>query len=58
MKCTNGTDAIDLIDSNTFDIVFLDENMPGLTGLETLFEIKQKKSNLPIVMITKSDPFF
>ena len=54
-KCTNGADAIDLVESDPFDIVFLDENMPGLSGLETLSEIKQKHSNLPIVMITKSE---
>ncbi|WP_299010732.1 bifunctional response regulator/alkaline phosphatase family protein [uncultured Tenacibaculum sp.] len=53
--CTNGTDAIDLVSENNFDIVFLDENMPGITGLEALSEIKQKKPNLPIVMITKSE---
>ena len=40
-KCTNGADAIDLVDEQNFDIVFLDENMPGLTGLETLHEIKE-----------------
>src|SRR5690606_29218690 len=38
-----------------FDIVFLDENMPGLTGLETLNEIKERRANLPVVMITKSE---
>jgi len=54
-ECTNGADAIDMCDENNFDIVFLDENMPGLTGLETLSAIKGKKSNLPIVMITKSE---
>ncbi|WP_196892643.1 T9SS response regulator signal transducer PorX [Aureivirga marina] len=54
-SCTNGADAIDLINEETFDIVFLDENMPGLTGLETLTEIKQIQPNLPIVMITKSE---
>ena len=53
--CTNGADAIDLVNEQNFDIVFLDENMPGLTGLETLNEIKQKNPNLPIVMITKSE---
>ncbi len=53
--CTNGTDAIELIDDTNFDIVFLDENMPGISGLETLLEIKQKASNLPVVMITKSE---
>ncbi|WP_196888626.1 bifunctional response regulator/alkaline phosphatase family protein [Aureivirga sp. CE67] len=54
-SCTNGADAIDLINEETFDIVFLDENMPGLTGLETLTEIKQIQPTLPIVMITKSE---
>ncbi|MGB1284182.1 MAG: response regulator, partial [Polaribacter sp.] len=53
--CTNGTDAIDLVEEQNFDIVFLDENMPGITGLETLSEIKQKQANLPVVMITKSE---
>ncbi|MEQ6123965.1 bifunctional response regulator/alkaline phosphatase family protein [Pseudotenacibaculum sp. MALMAid0570] len=53
--CTNGTDAIELVDEENFDIVFLDENMPGITGLETLSEVKQKKPNLPVVMITKSE---
>ncbi|MBL4905717.1 MAG: response regulator, partial [Flavobacteriaceae bacterium] len=52
---TNGTDAIELVDETNFDIIFLDENMPGLTGLETLSEIKQKHPNLPVVMITKSE---
>jgi len=53
--CTNGADAIDMCDTTNYDIVFLDENMPGLSGLETLTEIKGKQSNLPIVMITKSE---
>ncbi len=52
---TNGADAIDLVDEQNFDIVFLDENMPGITGLETLAAIKQKNANLPVVMITKSE---
>jgi CheY-like chemotaxis protein len=54
-KCTNGADAIDLIEANNYDIVFLDENMPGLTGIETLTEIKNSKPNLPVIMITKSE---
>ena len=54
-KCNNGADAIDLCEENNYDIVFLDENMPGLSGLETLSEIKSKRANLPIVMITKSE---
>ncbi|MFI1773804.1 PglZ domain-containing protein [Thalassobellus citreus] len=53
--CKSGSEAIDIIDEENFDIVFLDENMPGLTGLETLNEIKEKQSNLPVVMITKSE---
>ena len=54
-KCNNGADAIDLCETDCFDIVFLDENMPGLSGLETLSKIKNKNQNLPIVMITKSE---
>lgn len=54
-KATNGADAIDLVSSENFDIVFLDENMPGLSGLDTLTEIKRKKNDLPVVMITKSE---
>lgn len=53
--CNSGTEAIDVLDDAKFDIVFLDENMPGLTGLETLNEIKEKQDNLPVVMITKSE---
>jgi CheY-like chemotaxis protein len=53
--CTNGADAIDLIQVENFDILFLDENMPGISGLETLTEIKSTNANLPIIMITKSE---
>ena len=53
--CNNGADAIDMCNENNYDVVFLDENMPGLSGLETLTEIKSKQANLPIVMITKSE---
>ena len=53
--CNSGSEAIDILDDTKFDIVFLDENMPGLTGLETLNEIKEKQDNLPVVMITKSE---
>ncbi|MFN2395638.1 MAG: PglZ domain-containing protein [Bacteroidales bacterium] len=51
----SGDEAFDLILSNNYDIVFLDENMPGLTGLETLTRIKNKHPRLPVVMITKSE---
>lgn len=53
--CQSGTEAIDEVEKQNFDIVFLDENMPGLTGLETLSEIKKIRSTLPVVMITKSE---
>ena len=53
--CTNGTDAIDLVEESNFDIIFLYENMPGINGLETLNAIKQIKSSVPVVMITKSE---
>ncbi|OBX24809.1 response regulator receiver domain-containing protein [Gelidibacter algens] len=53
--CKSGTEALEIIDDTNFDIVFLDENMPGLTGLETLNEIKERRANLPVVMITKSE---
>lgn len=52
---TNGNDAIDLVQKISFDLVFLDENMPGLSGLETLPRIKSVKPSLPVVMITKSE---
>ncbi len=54
-SCQSGTEAIELIDEENYDVVFLDENMPGLSGLETLSEIKGRQSNLPVVMITKSE---
>ncbi|MDT0677232.1 bifunctional response regulator/alkaline phosphatase family protein [Autumnicola musiva] len=56
--CKSGTEALEKLEEESFDIVFLDENMPGLTGLETLSEIKEKSENLPIVMITKSEEEF
>src|SRR5690349_11999228 len=51
----SGADALDRIENDRFDIVFLDEMMPGMTGLETLAQIKQQQPNLPVVMITKSE---
>jgi len=51
----NGYDAIDLVKEKSFDLVFLDENMPGLTGLETLSKISDIRSGIPVVMITKSE---
>ena len=51
----SGTEALEEIGKENFDIVFLDENMPGLTGLETLQGIKSKNAALPVVMITKNE---
>ncbi len=52
---TNGRDALDIVEQTAPAIVFLDENMPGLTGLETLQEIKRIRPEVPVVMITKSE---
>lgn len=52
----SGSDALELVDSEgPFDIVFLDENMPGMSGLETLSQLKRTHGSLPVVMITKSE---
>lgn len=52
---TNGTDAVEEVRNSRFDIVFLDENMPGISGLETLTRIKEMSPSTPVVMITKSE---
>ena len=52
---SNGTDAIDQCQARSFDLVLLDEQMPGLSGLETLQRIKQLQPALPVVMVTKSE---
>ncbi|MCK4747175.1 MAG: PglZ domain-containing protein [Bacteroidales bacterium] len=51
----NGTDAIRLVTENSFDLIFLDENMPGISGLETLDRIKSLTPSTPVVMITKNE---
>ena len=52
---TNGTDAIELCQQKTFDLIMLDEMMPGLSGLETLQKIKEITPATPVVMCTKSE---
>jgi len=51
----NGSEAVEKSESNTYDIIFLDENMPGISGLEALARIKEAKPYVPVVMITKSE---
>ena len=51
----NGEDAIDSVKTSEFDIIFLDENMPGLSGLEVLERIKTMQPHTPVVMITKNE---
>ena len=52
---TNGIDAIEECRQRTFDLVLLDEMMPGLTGIETLQRIKELQPTVPVVMVTKSE---
>ena len=52
---TNGTDAVDMCRRQNFDLVLLDEMMPGLSGLETLQRIKEVLPSVPVVMVTKSE---
>jgi DNA-binding response OmpR family regulator len=53
--CSNGNDTIDLVRQNSYDLILLDEHMPGLSGIETLRLIKEAKPEIPVVMITKSE---
>lgn len=52
---TNGNDAVDLVQSQHFDLILLDENMPGLSGIETLNKIRLLNLTIPVVMITKNE---
>lgn len=51
----NGADALDRVEAEKFDLVILDENMPGISGLEALSQIKQVQPDVPVIMITKSE---
>ena len=55
VTANNGRDALDLVGSRNFDIIILDENMPGLSGLDTLSQIKIASPTIPVIMITKSE---
>ncbi len=58
ITCKSGQEALEELVDTRVDIVFLDENMPGISGLETLNEIKIIDSSIPVVMITKSEEEF
>ena len=52
---SNGRDALEMSEKEHFDLIILDENMPGLSGLETLSRIKETNPDVPVVMITKNE---
>ncbi len=52
---TNGFDAVDRCSERAYDLILLDENMPGISGLETLQRIKEIAPTTPVVMVTKSE---
>jgi len=52
---TNGRDALDALGNQVFNLIILDENMPGISGLEALQRIKILQPNVPVIMITKSE---
>jgi CheY-like chemotaxis protein len=53
--CSNGNDTLDLVRQYRYDLIFLDENMPGLSGIETLKLIREIRTDIPVVMVTKSE---
>ncbi|MCH3924560.1 MAG: bifunctional response regulator/alkaline phosphatase family protein [Bacteroidales bacterium] len=55
IPATDGQEALDILSKEQVDIMFLDENMPGINGLETLTRVKNKYPSLPVIMITKSE---
>jgi DNA-binding response OmpR family regulator len=55
IAATSGDEVLDIIKDKNIDAVLLDENMPGLSGLETLLRLKTIKPSLPVIMITKSE---
>ncbi len=52
---TNGFDAVEYVKDNIVDVVLMDESMPGITGLQTLQQIKEINSTIPVVLITKNE---
>ena len=54
-QATNGNDAVALSQKKQFDLILLDQSMPGMDGLETLKSIKDIRESMPIIMITKTE---
>ncbi len=54
-QAANGQDGIALSEQNNYDLILLDQSMPGMDGLETLAELKKPRSSLPVIMITKTE---
>lgn len=54
-SANSGDGALEMLENERFDIMLLDENMPGLSGLETLEQVKSKSPSMPVIMITKSE---
>ena len=55
LTASNGNDALDIVRQTDLDLILLDENMPGLSGLETLDRIKDLRPSVPVVMVTKNE---
>ena len=55
ITANSGNDALEILESNSFDLIFLDEMMPGLTVLQTLPLVKNLHPTTPVIMITKSE---
>lgn len=53
--CNNGPDAIEMARQTPYDLIILDEMMPGMTGLETLPHMKDARPTTPVIMVTKSE---
>ena len=51
---SNGYDGLEYLKANAVDVILLDESMPGMTGLETLGQIREYDTNIPVVMVTKN----
>jgi CheY-like chemotaxis protein len=54
-RISNGYDGLEYVKANHVDVILLDESMPGMTGLETLAQIKEYNTNIPVVMVTKNE---